>query len=329
MSTSSAFDPPRRSMFVDKELRAASGYVMIAIGLVVTAVCAWLIYSAYDKDGYAHGGAWFALPAIVVAIAVAKGLVILQPNESVVCLLFGSYVGTEHRPGLWWVNPFNSKTKISRRLETLEAGPLKVNDAAGNPIDIGAVIVWRVEDAAKALLEVGSYANYVKAQSETALRRMASVHPYDQVEAEDAVRQRETPASETQRPDGGPMPMSMVTLRDGGDAIIETLLKEVRTRMEPIGVAVVEARISHLAYSSEIAGAMLRKQAASAVVAARRMVVKGAVSIVEDALKELDKKNLADALDPERKATMISNLLVVLVGDREVTPVINTGTLYS
>jgi hypothetical protein len=179
------------------------------------------------------------------------------------------------------------------------------------------VVVWRVEDAAKALLEVGSYADYVKAQSETALRRMASVHPYDEVEAEEAVEQ------------GGQLPMSTVSLRDGGDAIIETLLDEIRTRMEPIGVSAVEARISHLAYSSEIAGAMLRKQAASAVVAARRMVVKGAVSIVEDALRELDQKKLADALDPERKAAMISNLLVVLVGDREVTPVINTGTLYS
>src|SRR5712672_2529762 len=207
MSTTSAFDPPRRSMFVDKELRAANGYVMIAIGLVVIAVCAWLIYSAYDKDGYAHGGAWFALPAIVVAIAVAKGLVILQPNESVVCLLFGSYVGTEHRPGLWWVNPFNSKTKISRRLETLEAGPLKVNDAAGNPIDIGAVIVWRVEDAAKASLEVASYASYVKSQSETALRRMVSVHPYDQVETEEAERQGDRPANAA---------ISAVSLRDGG-----------------------------------------------------------------------------------------------------------------
>jgi len=227
--------------------------------------------------------------------------------------LFGSYVGTEHRPGFWWINPFNSKQKISRRLETLESGPLKVNDAVGNPIDIGAVIVWRVEDAAKALLEVGSYANYVKAQSETALRRMASVHPYDQFEAEDHDHAT----------------VSAVSLRDGGDAVTEALLQEIRTRMEPIGVSVLEARISHLAYSSEIAGAMLRKQAASAVVAARRMVVKGAVSIVEDALNELDRKNLADALDPERKAAMISNLLVVLVGDREVTPVINTGTLYS
>jgi regulator of protease activity HflC (stomatin/prohibitin superfamily) len=324
VSIPSASAPTRRSTFVDEQLRAGNGYVVIAIGLVLIAVCAWLAYPGLDKAGYAYPGLWFALTAIVIVAAVAKGLVILQPNESLVCLLFGSYVGTEHRPGLWWVNPFYSKSKISRRLETLEAGPLKVNDAVGNPVDIGAVVVWRVEDAAKALLEVGSYANYVKAQSETALRRMASVHPYDQVEVEEAAE----PAA-AHRPDGGPVPMSAITLRDGGDAIIETLLQEIRTRMEPIGVAVVEARISHLAYSSEIAGAMLRKQAASAVVAARRMVVKGAVSIVEDALKELDQKKLADALDPERKAAMISNLLVVLVGDREVTPVINTGTLYS
>ena len=185
----------------------------------------------------------------------------LQPNESLVCLLFGSYVGTEHRPGFWWINPFNSKRKISRRLETLESGPLKVNDAVGNPIDIGAVIVWRVEDAAKALLEVGSYANYVKAQSETALRRMASVHPYDLVEADVAVRQGERPTSGAEKPGHDDIPVSTVSLRDGGDAVIEALLHEIRTRMEPIGVSVLEARISHLAYSSEIAGAMLRKQA--------------------------------------------------------------------
>src|SRR5262249_39201364 len=179
----------------------------------------------------------------------------------------------------------------------------------------------RVENAAKAILEVGSYANYVKAQSETALRRMASVHPYDLVEAEEAVSQGVRPTSAAEQQPGQDAPASTVSLRDGGDAVIQALLQEIRTRMEPIGVSVLEARISHLAYSSEIAGAMLRKQAASAVVAARRMVVKGAVSIVEDALNELDKKHLADALDPERKAAMISNLLVVLVGDREVTPV--------
>jgi regulator of protease activity HflC (stomatin/prohibitin superfamily) len=306
---------------------------MLAIGLASIATGIWLAYIGFDPGDGSLVRAWIALApmiiAVVIAIGVVKGLVVLQPNESLVCLLFGSYVGTEHRPGFWWVNPFNSKRKISRRLETLESGPLKVNDAVGNPIDIGAVIVWRVEDAAKALLEVSSYASYVKAQSETGLRRMVSVHPYDLVETEEAERQGEIPAGGAGKPGHDRTPVSAVSLRDGGDAIIEALLQEIRARMEPIGVSVLEARISHLAYSSEIAGAMLRKQAASAVVAARRMIVRGAVSIVEDALDELDKKKLADALDPERKAAMISNLLVVLVGDREVTPVINTGTLYS
>jgi regulator of protease activity HflC (stomatin/prohibitin superfamily) len=319
--------PRARGVFVDKELHVGNGYVVLAIGVALIAVACWLAYTGLSGHDFVWG--LIALLAIIVAVTILTGLVVLQPNESLVCLLFGSYVGTEHRPGFWWVNPFNSKHKVSRRLETLESGPLKVNDAVGNPIDIGAVIVWRVEDAAKALLEVGSYANYVKAQSETALRRIASVHPYDMAEAEEAVRQDERLASGTATPNRDPAPASTVSLRDGGDAVIEALLQEIQTRMEPIGVSVLEARISHLAYSSEIAGAMLRKQAASAVVAARRMVVKGAVNIVEDALKELDRKNLADALDPERKAAMISNLLVVLVGDREVTPVINTGTLYS
>lgn len=328
MSTTTALAPPHRSTVVDKQLKAVDGYIMIAIGLVVIAVCGWLTYTGYDNNGYALPRVWVLLPAIIlVAAAVAKGLVILQPNESLVCMLFGSYVGTEHRPGFWWVNPFNSRSKVSRRLEILESGPLKVNDAVGNPIDIGAIIVWRVEDAAKAILEVTSYATYVKSQSEAALRRVVSVHPYDQVETEEAERQGERLTSG--KPGHDHPAVSTVSLRDGGDAVIEALLHEVRARMEPIGISVLEARISHLAYSSEIAGAMLRKQAASAVVAARRMIVKGAVSIVEDALDELDKKKLADALDPERKAAMISNLLVVLVGDREVTPVINTGTLYS
>jgi regulator of protease activity HflC (stomatin/prohibitin superfamily) len=320
--------PPSRGTFGDKELHTGSGYLMLAIGLALIAVSCWLAYAGFVSGQFFVRGL-IALLAVIFAVAILKGLVVLQPNESLVCLLFGSYVGTEHRPGFWWINPFNSKRKVSRRLETLESGPLKVNDAVGNPIDIGAVIVWRVEDAAKALLEVGSYANYVKAQSETALRRMASVHPYDLVEAEGAVSQGDRPTSGAEKLDHVHAPVSTVSLRDGGDAVIEALLQEIRTRMEPIGVSVIEARISHLAYSSEIASAMLRKQAASAVVAARRMVVKGAVSIVEDALNELDRKNLAEALDPERKAAMISNLLVVLVGDREVTPVINTGTLYS
>src|SRR5262252_6934072 len=206
---------PARTAFVDRKLPVGNGYVMLGIGLALIAVSCWLAYTGFVA-GQSVVRAWITPPAIIFAIAILKGLVVLQPNESLVCLLFGSYVGTEHRPGFWWVNPFNSKRKISRRLETLESGPLKVNDAVGNPIDIGAVIVWRVEDAAKALLEAGSYANYVKAQSETALRRMASAHPYDHVEAEEAVRQGATPISAEGR---GESLISKVTLRDGGDAI--------------------------------------------------------------------------------------------------------------
>ena len=287
MSATIISAPPVRGAFADKELDAVNGYVMLAIGSASIAICCWLAYIGFDPNNGSLVRAWIALSPIIIAIAIAvlKGLVVLQPNESLVCLLFGSYVGTEHRPGFWWVNPFNSKRKVSRRLETLESGPLKVNDAVGNPIDIGAVIVWRVEDAAKALLEVASYASYVKAQSETALRRMVSVHPYDQVETEEAETQDERPASGAGKPGHDRAPVSTVSLRDGGDAVIEALLQEIRARMEPIGVSVLEAQISHLAYSSEIAGAMLRKQAASAVVAARRMIVRGAVSIVEDALE--------------------------------------------
>ena len=326
MSTSTSSSAAgRRGAIADKELRAGGGYLMLAVGLGLMAFSAWLIVTSIHSFGLDSLRFGLGALGVVVALILLKGLVVLQPNQSLVCLLFGEYVGTEHRAGFWWVNPFNTKRKVSRRLETLECGPLKVNDAIGNPIDIGAVVVWRVEDAAKAVLEVESYGDYVKAQSETALRRMASAHPYDHVEAEEAAKLDPGLAG----PADTLPPMSAVTLRDGGDAIIESLLTEIRTRMEAIGIAVDEARISHLAYSSEIAGAMLRKQAASAVVAARRMVVKGAVSIVTDALNELDKKDFGEALDAERKAAMISNLLVILVGDREATPVINTGTLYT
>jgi regulator of protease activity HflC (stomatin/prohibitin superfamily) len=306
-----------RSAVADRPLGSLNGFMLLATGIALAALSGWLAFSL-PRDG-ALGA---AILGLIVAALLLRGLVVLQPNESLVCLLFGRYVGTEHRSGFWWVNPFNTKKKVSRRLETLECGPLKVNDAVGNPIDIGAVVVWRVDDAAKAVLEVGSYQSYVKAQSETALRRMASAHPYDHVEAEEAIAVAPATEIEGRR-------VSKVTLRDGGDAITQSLLLEIRSRMQPIGIAVDEARISHLAYASEIAGAMLRKQAASAVVAARRMVVKGAVSIVENALSELDQKKIGEGLDAERRAAMISNLLVVLVGDREAQPVINTGTLYA
>jgi regulator of protease activity HflC (stomatin/prohibitin superfamily) len=306
----------------DAKLYAANGYLMIAAGLALLALSAWLalFQFAYDPGRLSLARLGAGAAGFILSLFVFNGLVILQPNTSLVCLLFGSYSGTLRRAGFWWVNPFYSKTKVSRRLETLECGPLKVNDAVGNPIDIGAVVVWRVHDAAKAVLEVESYASYVKAQSETALRRMASAHPYDQVEMLEAEQLEPSAPGEK-----GPAPQAAVTLRDGGEAVSESLLTELRVRMERIGVAVDEARISHLAYSSEIAGIMLRKQAASAVVAARRLVVKGAVSIVEEALGQLEKTKIGAPLDPEKKAAMISNLLVVLVADREAAPVINTG----
>jgi len=308
------------SALVDKNLRAKSGGAMFVLGLVLVATSLW-----YASTLPREGQGWLVAAAVFIAVVTIRGMATLQPNQSFVCLFFGRYVGTEHRSGLWWVNPLYSRRKISRRFETLECGPLKVNDVVGNPIDIGAVIVWRVGDAAKALLEVESYAGYVKAQSETALRRIVANHPYDQVEAQDAL---DTLDSERSSEDLRAKAAN-VALRDGGDAITDVLVRELRTRMEPIGVSIIEARISHLAYSPEIASAMLRKQAAGAVVAARKLIARGAVSIVDDALKQLEERSLADALDPERKAAMISNLLVVLVGDREAAPVINTGTLYA
>ncbi len=303
----------------DKRLMAANGYLMVLAGLVLLAASLFggaIQLALLGAGQFSLMDAGLAVAGIIASIFILNGLVVLQPNMSLVCLLFGSYAGTLKRSGFRWVNPLYSKTKVSRRLETLECGPLKVNDAVGNPIDIGAVIVWRVQDAAKATLEVESYSFYVKAQSETALRRMASTHPYDQVEVLEAGKLEKDIA------------LPSVTLRDGGDAVSESLLSELRKRMEPIGIAVDEARISHLAYSSEIAGVMLRKQAASAVVAARRLVVRGAVSIVEEALGELEKKKIGAPLDADRKAAMISNLLVVLVADREATPIINTGAQH-
>ncbi len=310
----------------DFRLRAGNGFLMLAVGLALLASSLFIGGIQVALAGSAQFSLMnlgLAIAGIIASIVILNGLVVLQPNTSLVCLLFGSYVGTLKSPGFWWVNPFNSKRKVSRRLETLECGPLKVNDSVGNPIDIGAVIVWRVQDAAKAILEVESYTLYVKAQSETALRRMASTHPYDQVEVLEAEKLDQKEGSSAKD-----TPLPPVTLRDGGEAVSESLLSELRERMESIGIAVDEARISHLAYSSEIAGIMLRKQAASAVVAARRLVVRGAVSIVEEALGELEKKKIGAPLDDVRKAAMISNLLVVLVADREATPIINTGAQH-
>src|SRR5262249_36870144 len=218
-AVASSVRPPAAA---DTPLAAGNGFLMLAFSLVCLCASGWLLSTAFGRALASYQFA-LGLVGLVAALVLLRGLVVLQPNESLVCLLFGRYVGTEQRSGFWWVNPFNSKRKVSRRLETLECGPLKVNDAVGNPVDIGAVVVWRIEDAAKAVLEVVSYQNYVKAQSETALRRMASAHPYDHVEAEEAVKQGATTA------DAAESIVSRVTLRDGGDAISENLLKEIRS----------------------------------------------------------------------------------------------------
>jgi regulator of protease activity HflC (stomatin/prohibitin superfamily) len=245
--------------------------------------------------------AWvFAL--LVVAVGW-KGLFIVNPNEAKVLQLFGKYAGTAKEQGLWWANPFYSKRKISLRVRNFETPKMKVNDLRSNPIEIAAIVVWRVVETAEAIFEVDNYDNYVHVQSESALRSLASHYPYD-AHAE------------------GEKALSVHT-----DEIVEEIKSEIQGRLEKAGVKVLEARISHLAYSPEIAQVMLRRQQANAIIAARQRIVEGAVGMVDMALDMLSKKNIVK-LDEERKAAMVSNLLVVLCAEQPTQPVLNTGTLY-
>ncbi|GAA4484567.1 SPFH domain-containing protein [Gluconacetobacter asukensis] len=303
--------------------RAISGFA--GIGIVTLLVLAGLLNAL--SAGLVPGDMAKASCAVatglcgITAVILLRGLLTLQPNESVVLTFLGKYSGTLSQDGFWLVNPFAARKRLTRRLVTQEIGPLKVNDAAGNPVEIGMVLTWRVAEAARAVFDVENYQAYVTAQGETALRSLASRHPYDEEEYRQALTLQQS--GETLHQDGG-----VLSLRDGGDRLTATLAADLRERMELAGLVVKEARLSHLAYAPEIAATMLRKQAASAVIAARRTITSGAVSIVEQALNELEDR-LGGVLDAERKAAMISNLLVVLVGDRDVTPVVNTGTLYS
>jgi regulator of protease activity HflC (stomatin/prohibitin superfamily) len=240
---------------------------------------------------------------ILGAIALG-GYFTLQPNEARVLILFGAYKGTVRESGFHWTNPFYTKRRISLRSRNLNGDKLKVNDKRGNPIEIAAVVVWRVEDTAQASFDVQDYDNYVRVQSESAVRHLANSFAYDHGEDKE------------------------VTLRSGADEVAAALRVELQERLSKAGVFVEEARLTHLAYAPEIAQAMLRRQQAEAVIAARQKIVHGAVSMVEMALRELAEKNVVQ-LDDERKASMVSNLLVVLCGEAEVTPVVNTGTLYS
>lgn len=246
---------------------------------------------------------------IPIALVLFGGHFTLQPNEARVLLLFGDYKGTEIRSGFFWTNPFYTKMKISKRARNFDGEKLKVNDKRGNPIEISAVVVWRVSDTAKASFDVDNYAHFVRVQSESALRHLANDYAYDHGE-------------------GAEGESTEFTLRSSTEEVSETLQAELSKRLEKAGVAVDEARLNHLAYAPEIASAMLRRQQAEAIIAARQKIVHGAVSMVQMALEGLEENDVVK-LDEERKAAMVSNLLVVLCGDNDTQPVINTGTLYA
>ena len=282
----------------EKELTSSSGYVFIATILVL-----WIF------GGMIAAGAQAGLLAAILFFAgttLSMGLTVINPNEAAVATFFGEYVGTIRENGLRWVNPLYRRRKISLRARNLNGQKLKVNDKMGNPIEIAAVVVWHVSDTAQASFEVDNYQKFVEIQSEAAIRKLAGMYCYDTIEDEDA----------------------QITLRDGSGKINEMLEHELAERLARAGVSIHEARISHLAYSPEIAGAMLQRQQASAVVAARKQIVDGAVGMVEMALAKLSEKGIVH-LDEERKAAMVSNLLVVLCGEKSVSPVINAGTLYN
>ncbi|MDF2437983.1 MAG: rane protease subunit, stomatin/prohibitin [Bacteroidota bacterium] len=285
-------------MITEKNLNPISGYGMLALSFLLLGGAIFSMISALVFPG---------ILLILLFTFTLIGLVIINPNEAVVCTLFGDYKGTIKKNGFNWVNPFYLKKKISLRARNLNGQSLKVNDHIGNPIEIAAVIVWQVEDTAKAVFEVNDYSQYVSIQSEAAVRHLAGLYPYD---------------------DFNETGTAQITLRGGADSVSELLEQELNTRLAPAGIKVLEARISHLAYAPEIAGAMLRRQQAAAVVAARRLIVEGAVGMVEMALAKLSEREIVQ-LDEERKAAMVSNLLVVLCGDKDASPVINAGTLHN
>ena len=258
-----------------------------------------------------HKGHTSSLEAVGIALAVLalvglQGFVVVQPNQARVLLVFGSYIGTLLDSGLWWVNPLTarSRRKISLRVRNFQGERMKVNDSSGNPIELAAVVVWRVVDTAKALFDVDDFEQFVVVQSETAVRHLASRYPYDDYTE------------------------GAVTLRSNTGNMLQALRGELQARLDTAGIEVLETRLTHLAYAPEIAEVMLRRQQAEAVLAARRTRVAGAVGLVEMALQQLEDTDLIE-LDPERKAAMVSNLMVVLSGDHAPTPVLNTGSLYT
>ncbi len=290
---------------MEKLIKPISGFLTLIAGLIFLVI---EIVLAMNTGHYGDNAAWITYLGFLLILLVIfcfKGTLIVSPNQSIVCTLFGKYVGSIKENGLLFVNPFYKRVRISLRANNFESSKLKVNDKTGNPIEIAAIIVWQVKDTFKAIFEVSNYDQFVKIQSESAVRHLANTCPYDQWEDK----------------------LAEVNLRDGGEKVTALLEAELEDRLSAAGITVIEARISHLAYAAEIAGAMLQRQQASAIVAARFKIVEGAVSMVELALDQLSKRDIV-ILDDDKKAAMVSNLMVVLCGERAATPVLNTGTLY-
>ncbi len=280
----------------EKVFKPMPGYLALVAILLLIGLPVWAIV--------VHQVFW---PVVFIVLAVfgLPGITVVNPNESKVLILFGAYKGTIKENGFWWTNPFFVKKNISLRARNLDSEPIKVNDKLGNPIMIGVVMVWKVKDTYKAAFDVDDYTMFVDIQNEAAIRKLAGRYPYDNLEDESA----------------------HLTLRSSSDEVNQMLEQEITERLSIAGIEVVEARINYLAYAKEIAGAMLKRQQASAIVAARTKIVEGAVGMVEMALNELSKKQIIE-LDEEKKAAMVSNLMVVLTSDKDISPVVNTGTLY-
>jgi regulator of protease activity HflC (stomatin/prohibitin superfamily) len=293
----------------EKQGSSIKGWSVVALHFLLVAAMVWIFTAGVNTVHWSLLQILLILALlIIVAVIIPTGYFTLQPNEAKVLVLFGKYKGTVSTDGFHWTNPLQlavprSKYTVSRRIRNFEIDKLKVNDKRGNPIEIAAVVVWRVVDTAHALFDVDHYEHYVKIQSDAALRHLANCYPYDHGEEEE------------------------VTLRSGMDEVAQVLRGELQERLAKAGVQVDETRLTHLAYAPEIANAMLRRQMAEAIIAARRKIVHGAVSMVEMALEDLKAKKVVE-LDEDRKAAMVSNLLVVLCGEAEAQPVINTGTLY-
>ncbi|RCW91595.1 SPFH domain-containing protein [Winogradskyella arenosi] len=281
----------------EKIIVPANGYLMLF--LFVLLFSGSIVGIAVLKTGW-------PVFTMVISLALAFGFLMVQPNGSRVLLLFGKYVGTVKKNGFYWVNPFYTKKKISLRASNFDSERLKVNDKLGNPVMISTILVWRVQNTYKAAFDVDNYENFVRVQTDAAVRKLASMYPYDNF-ADEGVDED-------------------ITLRSSVNEVSNALEKEIDERLTIAGIEVLEARIGYLAYSNEIANAMLKRQQATAIVAARHKIVEGAVSMVEMAIEQLNEKQVVD-LDEERKAAMVSNLMVVLCGDRDASPVLNTGTL--